>query len=149
MKTFNYNLVITGCVPSKKNCNKFNSRTKQVYKSSRFRLWFDEAKRQIAIWKRCLGADEPILKNKIVKVGYIVTTFYNSDERRHDLDNQMTTIFDLLKDCGLIDDDCTKVIADGEYHYKRCETGDEGCVIELKDCIFCNVKIDAIKGCKV
>lgn len=95
--------VLSGEVGCKKNCNKFNSVTRRVYKTAHFRNWHDSALLQI----KSQGVPA-------VPVGRFRTeiTLYHGTLRRVDSDNQVTSLLDLLQDACIIKDDCWTCVAE-------------------------------------
>lgn len=99
---------IAGQVPSKKNNKRLlkNARTGKMFiaSSEKFNEWHNQAMMDLCFR---LNKDRGVFCGKQVE---IELTFYNSDNRRHDLDNMTSSVLDLLVDAGFIDDDCCKVV---------------------------------------
>lgn len=99
---------IMGQVPSKKNNKRLlkNSRTGKMFiaSSEKFNEWHNQAMMDLCFR---LNKDRDVFRNKQVE---IELTFYNSDNRRHDLDNMTSSVLDLLVDAEFIDDDCCKAV---------------------------------------
>lgn len=117
--------------PSKKNCNKFNTRTGAVYKTKTFDKWYKRAKVDItcqAVFDGIKGA------LTILHCESIDCTFYHKGRQRHDSDNQLTTILDLLVDCKVLQDDNYKVIDCVSVRGK--ESDEEKCVIEIRGALI-------------
>lgn len=99
---------IAGQVPSKKNNKRLlkNSRTGKMFiaSSEKFNEWHNQAMMDLCFR---LNKDRDVFRNKQVE---IELTFYNSDNRRHDLDNMTSSVLDLLVDAEFIDDDCCKAV---------------------------------------
>lgn len=112
---------IFGEVGCKKNCNKFNSVTRRVYKTAHFRNWHDSALLQL----KSQGFPA-------VPVGRfrIEITLYHGTLRRVDSDNQVTSILDLLQDACIIKDDCWTCVAEKVIRdvYRK---GEPGALIEI------------------
>lgn len=89
-------LIITGTTPSKKN-SRINTRSGRSFPSKRFSEW-----ERIAL---------PELKEQFQGLnvtGYPISLtiiFFNADKRRHDLDNQSSSILDTLVKANVIEDD--------------------------------------------
>ena len=94
-------LIVTGTTPSKKN-SRINTRSGRSFPSKRFSDWdkiaIPELRRQFAGLK--------VTKYPIA----ITMVFYNEDNRRHDLDNQSSSILDSLVKAEVIDDDNQKMV---------------------------------------
>lgn len=114
--------VLSGEVGCKKNCNKFNSVTRRVYKTAHFRNWHDSALLQL----KSQGVPE-------VPVGRFRTeiTLYHGTLRRVDSDNQVTSLLDLLQDACIIKDDCWTCVAEKVIRdvYRK---GKPGALIEIE-----------------
>lgn len=99
---------IAGQVPSKKNNKRLlkNSRTGKMFiaSSEKFNEWHNQAMMDLCFR---LNKDMDVFRDKQVE---IELTFYNSDNRRHDLDNMTSSVLDLLVDAEFIDDDCCKAV---------------------------------------
>lgn len=99
---------IAGQVPSKKNNKRLlkNSRTGKMFiaSSEKFNEWHNQAMMDLCFR---LNKDRDVFRNKQVE---IELTFYNSDNRRHDLDNMTSSVLDLLVDAEFIDDDCCRIV---------------------------------------
>lgn len=93
--------IIFGETPSKKNSNKFNSKTKCVYKNKTYKEWYEKASAQIITQN---------LPNKPFESCVIFLRFYHGDLIRRDSDNGATSILDLLKDFKIIQDDNWKIV---------------------------------------
>ena len=102
-------LQLMGEVPSKKNANKFNTKTGVVYKDKHYREWYEDAKMQIQsqalMQARDVFGSVPL--NCELKINL---TFYHGDMRRRDSDNGTSSILDLLTDCGILEDDCWTIV---------------------------------------
>ena len=100
---------IAGQVPSKKNNKRLlkNSRTGKMFiaSSEKFNEWHNQAMMDLCFR---LNKYRDVFRDKQVE---IELTFYNSDNRRHDLDNMTSSVLDLLVDAEFIDDDCCRVVS--------------------------------------
>lgn len=89
-------LTISGTIPSKKN-SRINTRSGRSFPSKRFSDW-----EKIAL---------PELKEQFKGfniTGYPISLtmiFFNADNRRHDLDNQSSSVLDTLVKAEIIEDD--------------------------------------------
>ena len=117
---------ILGETPSKKNVNKFNTKTKVVYKDSHYQKWHQDAMLQ-------LQAQIAITKPEVIDWPVSITlTFYHGDQTRRDSDNQTASIMDLLQD--------TKVLADDRWQivrilniYNHYDKGNARCLVEINE----------------
>ena len=89
-------LTIYGETPSKKN-SRINTRSGRSFPSKRYTEWHDDAVTQILRQWDC--------RNKPIEKCNISLVFYHGDLRKRDSDNGTSSIFDLLKDVGVIRDD--------------------------------------------
>lgn len=89
-----------GETPSKKNSRVFNYKTKRLYTSARYNTWHDKAMGELLQQKQGFTISEC----KIVMI------FYHEDLIKRDADNAVNSIFDTLKDAGIIEDDNWKLI---------------------------------------
>lgn len=96
-----------GTVPSKKNSQTFSIRSRMMVKSPQYRKWHDYAVKEI----RRSGVPQNAYNAARLEV---VVTF--SELRRRDLDNIVSSIADVLTECGVIADDEFKVLH--EIHVK-------------------------------
>lgn len=88
-------ITVKGQVPSSKNSKKV-TKTGRVYTDPRVQEWMDDAKLQLkSQWR----------EDRIEGDVCLTVIFYNQDNRRHDLDNQLATINDCLKETILTEDD--------------------------------------------
>lgn len=94
-------IVVLGETPAKKNEKKFNTRTRTVFTSKRYREWYEFASMQV----RAQCPNQPRIKCCCIYLNFI-----HGDLRKRDGDNGTSTIFDLLKDCGVVEDDNWKNI---------------------------------------
>lgn len=115
--------VILGEIPSKKNANNFNSRTRCVYKNKHYRDWYKTAVIQVMEQKAKQQMLQPPVK--------INLKFVHGDFRTRDADNGTTTIFDLLKDCGVVPDDKWKIIRKHTVE-SSYEKNNAHCIVEIE-----------------
>lgn len=118
---FHFYYQLSGEVPAKKNANKFNRRTKVMYKNAHFQEWHAEALRQLAEQKK---PDQPI--NSPIKI-YLF--FQHGDKRERDSDNGATTIFDLLQDAKIIENDKWQIINSYVVHNEYRKNLPRCCII--------------------
>lgn len=117
---------IDGETPSKKNVNKFNIRTKTVYKDAKYVKWHTSAMLQMhsQIYRM-----EPI-PNMIDTPVSIYLSFFHGDNRRRDSDNQTSSIMDLLQDCKVLKDDNWNIVR--EIHIKNYKSENNAyCLIKI------------------
>ena len=115
--------VVQGETPAKKNANKFNSRTRCVYKDRHYKEWYEGAVIQIMSQKARQQMLQPPVK--------ITLTFVHGDLRTRDADNGTTSIFDLLKDCGVIPDDNWKIVRKHVVE-SSYEKNNAHCIVEIE-----------------
>ena len=115
MKTIE--ITLSGEVPAKKN-SRVNTRSGRSFPSHRYVSWHERAAfsvRAQAGGRTVEGACE------------ISLTFVHGDLRRRDGDNGVSSVFDLLVDCGIIRDDnwrCVRAFSVRNFYQKnspRCE----------------------------
>lgn len=91
-------ITIQGTTPAQKNGKSVgvNPRTGKIFvtSSKTVKSWQKEALKQLSVYK---GQAEGEL--------FITMAFYNGDKRKRDLDNQASSILDVLVASGLIKDD--------------------------------------------
>ena len=114
---------IIGETVSKKNNNKFNSKSKRMYKTKGYIDWYNDAVIQL----------RPQIKVKLIEHPVeIYMRFVHGDNRRRDSDNGQTSILDLLVREGVIADDnwfiARRLIVENDY-----EKGNPYCEITIKD----------------
>lgn len=96
--------VLEGETPAKKNSKVMNTKTHRLFPSIRYQEWHTKAMSEILTQKFNLREEFPMSNVAIT------LQFYHGDNRRRDSDNGVSSIFDLLVDCGVITDDCWQVI---------------------------------------
>lgn len=109
MRDINFN--IAGQVPSKKNNKRIlkNSRTGKMFiaSSEKFNEWHEKALREVCLFSKAAKYRNKPRKNPLS----IRMSFYNKDNRRHDLDNMVSSVLDLLVDAGYLEDDHCKIVS--------------------------------------
>lgn len=114
---------LQGEIPSKKNSRIINTKTKRSFSSSRYTHWHD-----LAIFdmrKQIKDFQAPVPCS-------IVITFYHGDMHRRDSDNAVSSIMDMLKDAGVILDDCWKYVRH-EESLNEYEKGNSHCKITISE----------------
>lgn len=118
-----YSFVLQGETPSKKNSRR-TLRNGKTIPSAHFMAWHDDS---VFCLKRQLCPESPVNSPLFVKM-----TFYHGDYSRRDSDNEATSILDLLKDAGIIEDDNWKIIR-RIYVENRYDKNNARCEIFLYD----------------
>lgn len=117
-------LTLSGITPSKKN-SRINTRSGRSFPSKRFTDWektaLNELKEQFS-GLQVSGYPIPI---KMI--------FFNSDRRRHDLDNQCSSILDTLVKAGVVEDDNQNFINKIILEYGGIDKDNPRCEIYLED----------------
>ena len=115
MKTIE--ITLSGEVPAKKN-SRVNTRSGRSFPSRRYVSWHERA---------ALEATAQAAGRTVEKPCEISLTFVHGDLRRRDGDNGVSSVFDLLVDCGIIRDDnwrCVRAFSVRNFYQKsrpRCE----------------------------
>lgn len=117
-------LVINGTTPSKKN-SRINTRSGRSFPSKRFTEW--EKPALIELQKQFEGLK---VTNYPVSVTMI---FYNEDKRRHDLDNQASSILDTMVKANIIEDDNQNFVDCVQLQYGGHDKENPRCEIYLDD----------------
>lgn len=108
--------------PSKKN-SRVNTRSGRSFPGARYRRWHSDAAAFVAAQARGKRVDGPC---------EISLVFVHGDLRRRDGDNGVSSVFDLLVDCGVLaDDDWKRVRAFSVAN--RYERGNPRCEIEIRE----------------
>ena len=109
----------------KKNSRIFNTKTKHSFVSAKYREWFVCAKTQIEY-----QLTKAKLKGPFDYVSKLTVTFEHDSLRRRDPDNQLSSVLDLLRDCGIIEDDNWRVLPHIEVRsvYNKAHAG---CTINI------------------
>lgn len=126
---------ILGETPAKKNDNKFNTKTKAVYKTKGCQKWHQDAMIQMAAQiSRLAASDRPVVDGTNVEgIDYPVSvtlTFYHGDQVRRDSDNQAASIMDLLQDAKVLADDRWQIVRILNI-YNHFDKGNARCLIEI------------------
>jgi len=90
-------LIVRGRIPSKKN-NRLSA-GRFTIPNNRYREWHESAGLQL------LKHHGLNLENVELQL-----EFYMPDNRKTDLDNKVTSVFDVLKDMNIIKDDCWQIL---------------------------------------
>ena len=117
-------LVISGTTPSKKN-SRINTRSGRSFPSKRFTNW--EAPALVELTEQFSGlkvTDYPIT---------VTMVFYNGDKRRHDLDNQCSSILDTMVKAGVLEDDDQKHVEAIQLQYGGHDKENPRCEIFLDE----------------
>ena len=117
-------LTISGTTPSKKN-SRINTRSGRSFPSKRFTEW--EAPALVQLQEQFKGlrvTDYPIT---------ITMVFFNGDQRRHDLDNQCSSILDTLVKAGIIEDDNQKFVEAIQLQYGGHDKANPRCEVFLDE----------------
>lgn len=101
MQNIDYQYVITGETPAKKN-SRITLRNGKTIPSKRYMLWHESAMGEMIPQKRPM---EPIHSPVIVML-----SFYHGDLRRRDSDNGTSSIMDLLVDSNILEDDNWSIV---------------------------------------
>lgn len=125
-----YRFILSGEVVPKKNSKNIyvNKKTNRPFisTSERFKDWHEQAKLQIMTQKKQYGEFEPVEK------ATIMLEFYHADKRRRDSDNGTSSVFDLLKDCGIIKDDSwLNIPIHTVYNYQTDKSNGSFCIVTI------------------
>lgn len=110
--------VIPGEVPSKKNSRIFNTHTKKSFPNPRYTQWKEEV--VVLVRMQAKGYKAPVPCRVNVK-------FWHGDMRSRDGDNSLSSLFDMLKDAGIIKDDKWQFVPSAHFEneldrgHARCE----------------------------
>ena len=114
---------LIGETVSKKNSNKFNTRSKLMYKTKDYMAWYQGAVMQLRPQIKTKGIDYPV---------EISMKFIHGDKRKRDSDNGQTSILDLLVREGVIVDDnwfiVRRLVVNNDF-----EKDNPYCEITIKD----------------
>lgn len=117
-------LLVTGTTPSKKN-SRINTRSGRSFPSAIFSAWEKTALPELT--KQFDGL-------KITQYPVTVTMiFYNPDNRRHDLDNQASSILDTLVKSGILEDDNQNKVDCIQLQYGGVDKENPRCEIFIDD----------------
>lgn len=101
MKKDEWSFTLLGSVPSKKNSRQMFSRGGKIISipSKAYNDWHTDAEYQL-------------FNEKVQMDGVLAMDlkFWVQNNRTADLDNKSQSVLDLLKDCGIIPDDCWQVV---------------------------------------
>lgn len=119
---------IFGETPSKKNVNKFNAKTKRVYKDAHFLEWHSDAMIQLNSQLARIVPRPSLIDSPVI----ISIDFYHGNLIRRDSDNQVSTIMDLLQDSKVLSDDNWQIVR--QIHVRNLyEKNEARCLIEIED----------------
>lgn len=117
-------LVLTGTVPSKKN-SRINTGIGRSFPSTRYTFWQNGAIIEVRQQTR----------HRFIKPVSINVVFYMGDLRTTDLDNKLSSVLDMLKECLVIVDDSWQRVPEihisGEY--RKGKPGAEITITELEN----------------
>ena len=119
---------IFGETPSKKNVNKFNAKTKRVYKDAHFEAWHSDALIQLNAQLARIEPRPALIENPVT----IRIDFYHGNLIRRDSDNQVSSIMDLLQDALVLSDDNWQIVRQIQVR-NYYEKNDARCLIEIED----------------
>lgn len=111
--------IVHGSVPSKKNSKQISVRYGKPFVrcSDKYTQWHAKACEELLMQKKGFTTDRCKM----------ILSFYYGDKRKRDADNATSSIFDTLKDVGIITDDNYNIIykyiveADYDKENPRCE----------------------------
>lgn len=116
-------IILQGETPSKKNSRIINTKTKRSFPNPRYVEWHDLAILQVRSQLKGWNAPVPCS---------IRVIFFHGDKHRRDSDNAMSSILDMLKDCGTIIDDCWEYIPHLES-WNFYDKNNSRCVIDISE----------------
>lgn len=117
-------LVISGTTPSKKN-SRINTRSGRSFPSKRFSEWEKTALPELK---------EQFVGLKVTQYPIALTmVFFNADNRRHDLDNQSSSVLDTLVKAGVIEDDNQNKIDCLQLQYGGTDKVNPRCEVYIED----------------
>ena len=134
--------VIKGEVASKKNNKQIVIRGSRPFltTSQRYKDWHENAVTQLLMQKRGFS----------IECCKIVITFYYGTLRQKDADNGTSSIFDTLKDVGIIPDDNWQIIRQ-HFVFSAFDKTNPRAEIEIYDCneeIHLDERINSVKVLK-
>lgn len=125
---------ILGETPAKKNDNKFNTKTKAVYKTKGCQKWHQDAMLQMQSQLAVLTSHDFVFEaGQPGGIDYpvaVTLTFYHGDQVRRDSDNQAASIMDLLQDAKVLADDRWQIVRILNI-YNHFDKGNARCLIEI------------------
>lgn len=117
-------LIISGTTPSKKN-SRINTRSGRSFPSARFTEW-----EKSALYELKQQFNGLTVTNYPVSVTMI---FFNIDNRRHDLDNQSSSVLDTLVKLKIIEDDNQNCVDCVQLQYGGVDKENPRCEVYLDD----------------
>lgn len=119
-----YFFFLDGETPSKKN-SRITLKSRKTIPNKKYRNWNKSAMSELR--KQWIAQNEHY--QKPIEQCVIKIIFIHANKRRRDSDNAVSSIFDTLKDAGIIADDNWTVIS--EFHVRN-EKGDKSiCKIQI------------------
>lgn len=115
-------ITLLGEVPAKKN-SRVNTRSGRSFPSRRHALWHTQA----ALSARAQTVGQPTVEYPCE----ISLVFVHSDLRRRDSDNGVSSVFDLLVDCGILKDDSWQFVK-GFTVFNQYQKGSPRCEIIIR-----------------
>ena len=117
-------LIISGTAPSKKN-SRINTRSGRSFPSKRFTDWEKMALTELSLqFKGCKITGYPIT---------VLMVFFNGDLRRHDLDNQSSSVLDTMVKAGIIEDDNQNCVNSLQLRYGGVDRENPRCEVFLEE----------------
>lgn len=116
-------ITLLGEVPAKKN-SRVNTRSGRSFPSRRHALWHTQA----ALSARAQTVGQTTVENPCE----ISLCFTHGDLRRRDSDNGVSSVFDLLVDCGILKDDSWQFVR-GFTVSNQYQKGSPRCEITIKE----------------
>lgn len=117
--------ILDGETPSKKN-SRINTRSGRSFPSKRYTEWHNNALAQIYVQGK-----EQLSGCPIGSPCRISLTFTHEDLRRRDSDNGTSSILDLLKDSGVLEDDNWQIVREVNVDNLYCK-GKACCEIAIE-----------------
>lgn len=117
-------ITLLGEVPAKKN-SRVNTRSGRSFPSRRHTLWHTQAALSVRAQSGGRVVENPC---------EISLVFVHGDLRRRDSDNGVSSVFDLLVDCGILKDDDWRRVRSFSVvnHYQK---GKPRCIVEIKEIV--------------
>lgn len=117
-------LIISGTTPSKKN-SRINTRSGRSFPSKIFSAW-----EKTAVPELKEQFDGPTITKYPLCITMI---FFNKDNRRHDLDNQSSSILDTLVKADIIEDDNQNKVECLQLQYGGVDKENPRCELYIDD----------------
>lgn len=120
-----YNFTLLGCVRPKKNSKRLvyiHGRMVPI-SSQIFMDWHEDAMNQLRNIK--------LERNKLNQPLTITATFYQPDDRKRDLSNQIESVNDLLVDYGFLEDDNRRIVQEIHLYDGGIDRKNPRCEIEV------------------